>query len=99
MNAPANRPFRKYERFGAYHWREIEPRPTRHNAVLTARYQVLLETMDAHAHRVLDVGCGDGTLTARLAERSDGVWGIDDSLLPLRLARGEFDRRRLRGRS
>ena len=95
MNTPVNRPFGKYERFGAYHWREIEPRPTRHNAVLTARYQVLLDAMDAHAHRVLDVGCGDGTLTARLAERSDRVIGIDDSLLPLRLARGEFDRRRL----
>jgi ubiquinone/menaquinone biosynthesis C-methylase UbiE len=69
--------------------------PTRYNAVLTARYQVLLDTIDARASRVLDVGCGDGTLTARLAERRDRVWGVDDSLLPLQLARGEFDRRRL----
>ena len=94
MIGAANRPFGKYERFGAYHWREIEPLPTRHNAVLTARYQVLLDAMDPHARRVLDVGCGDGTLTFRLAERSDRVWGMDDSLVPLRLARGEFDRRR-----
>lgn len=94
-DAPA-RPFGKYERFGAYHWREIEPVPTRHNAVLTARYEVLLDAMDTQAQRVLDIGCGDGTLTARLAERSDRVWGIDDALLPLRLARGEFARRRLR---
>ena len=42
----ANRPFGKYERFGAYHWREVEPLPTRHNAVLTARYRVLLDAMD-----------------------------------------------------
>ena len=93
MSEPANRPFGKYERFGAYHWREIEWLPTRHNAVLTARYRVLLDAMDSTARRVLDIGCGDGTLTFRLAERSERVCGVDDSLLPLRLARGEFERR------
>ena len=67
--------------------------PTRHNAILTARYRVLLDAMDAGARRVLDIGCGDGTLTHRLAQRADYVCGVDDSLLPLRLARGEFDRR------
>jgi SAM-dependent methyltransferase len=90
----ADRPFGKYERFGAYHWREVEPLPTRYNAVLTARYQVLLDAMDATARRVLDIGCGDGTLTYRLAGLSRHVWGIDDSLLPLQLARKEFNRRR-----
>ena len=89
----ANQPFGKYERFGAYHWREIEWLPTRHNAILTARYRVLLDALDADARRVLDIGCGDGTLTFRLAQRSGRVWGVDDSLLPLRLARGEFKRR------
>ena len=93
MTGAANRPFGKYERFGAYHWREIEPLPTRHNAVLTARYRVLLDTMDSNARRVLDIGCGDGTLTSRLAQRSERVWGVDDALLPLQLARGEFARR------
>ena len=93
MSGPATRPFGKYERFGAYHWREIQPVPTRHNAVLTARYRVLLDAMDPRARRVLDVGCGDGTLTFKLAQRSDRVWGVDDSLLPLQLARDQFDRR------
>ncbi|HET9467826.1 MAG TPA: class I SAM-dependent methyltransferase [Vicinamibacterales bacterium] len=93
MSDAASRPFGKYERFGAYHWREIEPFPTRHNAVLTARYRVLLDAMDANAIRVLDIGCGDGTLTFRLAGRSERVWGIDDSMLPLQLARAEFARR------
>jgi SAM-dependent methyltransferase len=93
---PANRPFGKYERFGAYHWREIEPVPTRHNAILTARYRVLLDAMDRHVRRVLDIGCGDGTLTFQLAQRSDRVWGVDDSLLPLQLARGQFEQRRRR---
>lgn len=96
MKEAAARPFGKYERFGAYHWREIQPLPTRHNAVLTARYRVLLDTMDSHAQRVLDIGCGDGTLTFRLGRKSAKVWGIDDSLLPLRLARTEFERRRQR---
>ena len=89
----ATRPFGKYERFGAYHWREVEHLPTRHNAVLTARYRVLLDAMDPGARYVLDIGCGDGTLTYRLAERAGTVCGVDDSLLPLRLARNEFDRR------
>jgi 2-polyprenyl-3-methyl-5-hydroxy-6-metoxy-1,4-benzoquinol methylase len=93
VNDAANRPFGKYERFGAYHWREVEPWPTRYNAVLAARYQVLLGAMDSNARRVLDIGCGDGTLTFRLARLGQHVWGIDDALLPLRLARKEFDRR------
>jgi ubiquinone/menaquinone biosynthesis C-methylase UbiE len=88
-----NRPFGKYERFGAYHWREIRSNPTKHNAVLAARYRVLLGAMDRTARRVLDIGCGDGTLTFELARRTDRVWGIDDALLPLRLARAEFQRR------
>ena len=93
MIEPASRPFGKYERFGAYHWREIERLPTRHNAVLTARYRVLLDAMDSDAKRVLDIGCGDGTLTHQIAQRAHRVWGVDDSLLPLRLAHAEFDRR------
>lgn len=93
MVESSSRPFGKYERFGAYHWREIEAVPTRHNAVLTARYRVLLDAMDTGVHRVLDIGCGDGTLTYHLAQRSERVWGIDDSLLPLQLARREFARR------
>jgi ubiquinone/menaquinone biosynthesis C-methylase UbiE len=88
----ASRPFGKYERYGAYQWREIGRLPTRHNAVLTARYHVLLDAMDAGARRVLDIGCGDGTLTYTLAQRRERVWGVDDSLLPLRLARSQFER-------
>jgi SAM-dependent methyltransferase len=88
-----SRPFDKYERFGAYHWREIENSPSRHNAVLAGRYQVLLAALDPAVQRVLDIGCGDGTLTFKLSARAKRVCGIDDSLLPLRLAREQFHRR------
>jgi 2-polyprenyl-3-methyl-5-hydroxy-6-metoxy-1,4-benzoquinol methylase len=89
-----SKPFGKYNRYGAYHWREIHPFPTRYNAVLTARYHVLLDAIDPQARQVLDVGCGDGTLTFALTHRSQRVCGIDDALLPLRLADREFARRR-----
>jgi ubiquinone/menaquinone biosynthesis C-methylase UbiE len=89
-----SRPFTKYERFGAYHWREIEPIPTRHNAILTARYRVLLNAMNGGVRRVLDIGSGDGTLTHMLGDKAEQVYGIDDSLLPLRLALDQFRRRR-----
>ena len=36
--------------------------------------------------RILDVGCGDGTLTKRIAERRATVTGIDDSLEMIRAA-------------
>ena len=36
--------------------------------------------------RILDVGCGDGTLTKRIAERGATVTGIDDSLEMIRAA-------------
>jgi SAM-dependent methyltransferase len=37
--------------------------------------------------RILDVGCGDGTLTKKIAERGATVTGIDDSLDMIRAAR------------
>jgi 2-polyprenyl-3-methyl-5-hydroxy-6-metoxy-1,4-benzoquinol methylase len=92
-DTPAARPFDKYERFGAYHWREVQAVPTRHNAVLTGRYKVLLDQLDHGANRVLDVGCGDGTLTFELARLARQVVGIDDSLLPLTLALTQFSQR------
>lgn len=93
-HAASSTAFDKYERFGAYHWREIEKSPTRHNAILAGRYQVLLSAMEPGVQRVLDIGSGDGTLTFKLSDRAKHVWGIDDSLLPLRLAREQFNRRR-----
>lgn len=89
----AARPFDKYERFGAYHWQEVQALPTRHNAVLTGRYKVLLQQLNRGANRILDVGCGDGTLTFELARLARQVVGIDDAQLPLNLARIQFAQR------
>ena len=36
--------------------------------------------------RILDIGCGEGTLTKRIAERGAAVTGIDDSLDMIRAA-------------
>ena len=38
--------------------------------------------------RILDVGCGEGTLTKRIAERGAAVTGIDSSLDMIRAAHG-----------
>jgi trans-aconitate methyltransferase len=46
-----------------------------------------LDLLDAQrGERILDVGCGEGTLTKRIAERGATVTGIDDSLDMIRAA-------------
>jgi trans-aconitate methyltransferase len=49
--------------------------------------QAALDLLDPQrGERVLDVGCGDGTLTKRIAERGATVTGIDSSLDMVRAA-------------
>lgn len=89
------RPFDKYQRGRAYHWREVQAVPTRYNAVLTARYRMVTEAL-RHGpvpQTILDVGCGDACLTYRMATGEARVIGVDPSLLALTLARREIDRR------
>ena len=42
--------------------------------------------------RILDVGCGTGHLTARIAESGAGVWGIDSSPAMVAQARQNYPR-------
>jgi 2-polyprenyl-3-methyl-5-hydroxy-6-metoxy-1,4-benzoquinol methylase len=67
--------FDKYEAAGAYHWRECDPRSAVFNPALVARYGLILSR--ATGERALDVGAGDGYLTARLAERCGRVTGLE----------------------
>lgn len=53
------------------------------------RFDALVDHGDLRGRRVLDVGCGTGTLAAALAERASArVWGIEPSEAMLEVARG-----------
>ena len=81
--------FDKYERHGAYHWREMSG--IRH-AVMACRYSLVLRHLDKHAVRVLDIGCGDAFLTHRIRQTGRAVVGLDMSHLGLRLGRTALER-------
>jgi 2-polyprenyl-3-methyl-5-hydroxy-6-metoxy-1,4-benzoquinol methylase len=76
----------KYERRGAYHWRELEHRILHYNAMLAARYNFILKAAPKKPSLVLDFGCGDGYLSYRLAKNGHRVIGCDISMTSLRLA-------------
>ena len=52
------------------------------------RFELLVRVADLRGRRVLDVGCGTGTLAAALAEQAHAkVWGIDEDAEMLAVAR------------
>jgi SAM-dependent methyltransferase len=71
--------FAKYERCGAYHWRELTPwRLKRFNAFLHARYTRIVDHLRREPAGVgVDLGCGDGALSARLALAGHRVVGLE----------------------
>lgn len=52
-----------------------------------AIYEATLESLDARHQRVLDVGCGTGIMSARLADSGRRVLGVDLSPAMIRRAR------------
>ena len=81
--------FDKYERHGAYHWREMSGIQ---HAIIACRYSLVLQHLDRHAVRVLDVGCGDAFLTHRIRQTGRNVVGLDTSHLGLKLGLAKLDR-------
>ena len=57
------------------------------------RFEALVREGDLRGRRVLDVGCGTGTLAAALAERAAArVWGVEPSREMLAVARSRVPR-------
>jgi len=77
--------FDKYEKKGAYHWREYY--------VGCGGYKEKVHKLLGHFKEpgasLLDVGCGDGLITHKLwkTKRFDKILGIDNSLKAIELAR------------
>jgi len=83
--------FDKYEKSGAYHWKEYASLNPRHrNAFLRARIAIALNHLKKIPRnaRILDVGCGDGLLECLLAKKMPAthITGIDSSKKAITLA-------------
>lgn len=74
-----NARFRKYELHGDYHWRELSLlHPKKFNAILHARYRAILDLLRLEPRGLgVDLGCGDGALTVRIARLGHDVVGLD----------------------
>jgi 2-polyprenyl-3-methyl-5-hydroxy-6-metoxy-1,4-benzoquinol methylase len=84
--------FDKYDSYGAYHWAECDRRYAnwkRYNPALDARYELTVRKIQELGARgsLLDVGCGDGCLMARVAPWIERVTGIDSEANAIRWAR------------
>lgn len=80
--------FNKYKKRGSLHWREMISKDVRvFNAFQQARYDWILKLAgDVRGKKVLDLGCGDGSLTYILAKSGAEVIGIDNEELGLKYA-------------
>lgn len=63
--------FRKYARFGAYHWKVFSRDARCHDLLTDARYRAVLDSAGIQdGMSVLDLGSGDGALTYMLCRRN-----------------------------
>jgi 2-polyprenyl-3-methyl-5-hydroxy-6-metoxy-1,4-benzoquinol methylase len=93
--------FNKYSRKGAYHWTEAFGPVHRINAFTLARYELvarLLTPAPTRGSQILDVGCGDGAMSAFLAKKLGvSVTGVDTDDLAIELATQQFKHHGLTG--
>jgi 2-polyprenyl-3-methyl-5-hydroxy-6-metoxy-1,4-benzoquinol methylase len=83
--------FDKYDASGAYHWAECDRRYAnwkRYNPALDARYALTADVVRGlgRTGSLLDVGCGDGVLMARVAPEFARVAGVDADRRAIALA-------------
>jgi SAM-dependent methyltransferase len=80
--------FDKYDDRGAYHWQECNPKSTAFNPPLVARYTVVKKAVEQLPRRrhVLDIGCGDAYLMARIQHHVDKLEGVDPEAAAVTLA-------------
>jgi SAM-dependent methyltransferase len=88
--------FTKYRARGAYHWREASRHLLDGWPYTRSRFAWVVGQC-AGSSRVLEIGCGDAALLARVARAGVEVTGIDSDETALVLARQEFARAGLRG--
>jgi 2-polyprenyl-3-methyl-5-hydroxy-6-metoxy-1,4-benzoquinol methylase len=73
--------FDKYERHGAFHWRELE-----NNAIYRQKVETIMARVSS-SDVVLDIGCGDGAYAAFIAKKCKSVVGVDADYDAIRLAK------------
>jgi 2-polyprenyl-3-methyl-5-hydroxy-6-metoxy-1,4-benzoquinol methylase len=85
--------FDKYEKYGAYHWNDIDKTSLKklfsRSIPTLCRYDRLLRAIPDDARTIVDIGCGDGALTYLLASREMAreVIGCDMDKIGIDLAR------------
>lgn len=84
--------YRRYEKFGAYHWKALRKNIFFRDQLTHLRYCVASKYVP-EVSIVLDVGCGDGAFFPYLIKRKICYYvGADLSLTGLRLAKSAFNR-------
>lgn len=94
--------FKKYKEKGAYHWREYFGNLYHKNAFVKARYDLVIKLLTDSCYpfksssRILEVGCGDGALSALLKQTFQcDLHGLDPCKEGIRIAKTMFAKHRL----
>jgi len=88
--------FAKYRERRAYHWREASLHPLDGWPYTRTRMAWVVRQC-ATSQTILEIGCGDGALLARLAQAGSAVAGVDLDATAVELANRMFAHRGLRG--